>query len=248
MSRPALRSRRRTRAVLSAVLAAGLGGCGDSAQYLPLQPGLSWHYEMERTTMDGTRVQKLFLRTLPGRARYASADGAGEVEAVARQSLDGSEELLARTAEGVVRLGGRHRDDSEPVLTSAPRLLLPHAPEVGMRWTTPTRTQVLEKTGPPQETLYKILVELPMTYEILSVDDTVSVPAGRFEGCIRVRGTASTHASVGNYIGSTDILIESTDWYAPGIGLVKSERRETTTSSALDAGRSVMELVEVTGG
>lgn len=220
-----------------------LGGCDrdQAAEYLPLEPWVWWHYRIERTTMDGTRLQKFFLRNLPAR----DVDGRS---VVVRQSMDGAELLLSLTSEGVARIGVRRPEEDAPRLDPSPRLVLPSSLEVGRQWRALTRTTVLEKTGPPQETLYRIAIELPMDYVIESLEDTVSVPAGRFAGCVRVRGRAATNAAVGNYIGTADIRVESTDWYAPGVGLVKSERKETTSSPALDAGRYVMELVEIKRG
>jgi hypothetical protein len=49
-------------------------------------------------------------------------------------------------------------------------------------------------------------------------------------------------ADVGNYIGRTTIEVRTTDWFAPAVGLVLSERVERTGASALDFGRVTLTL------
>lgn len=209
---------------------------GARVSYYPLDPGLWWHYRITRTTMDGTAVQTHIVRNLHAR----TVQGA---EMVPRETPDGVEVLYQANERGVFRTGVRAIDSDTDHVDAVPRLVLPANPVPGTTWRATTRTAVLEKTGPPQETLYRILVEMPMQYVVENADDVVDVPAGRYERCLRVRGRASTNASVGNYIGTTTVTIESLDWFAPGVGLVRSERVESTSNQALDAGRYAMELV-----
>ena len=71
---------------------------------------------------------------------------------------------------------------------------------------------------------------------------SVVVPAGRFDECLLVSGHGTTTADVGNYLGRTEIKVSTEDWFAPGVGLVKSIRTELTSSDALNFGRLSMEL------
>jgi hypothetical protein len=52
----------------------------------------------------------------------------------------------------------------------------------------------------------------------------------------------SEFKDAGNYIGRTIVRVNETSWYAPGVGLVKSIREETTESQALDKGQLIIEL------
>ena len=63
------------------------------------------------------------------------------------------------------------------------------------------------------------------------MDDTVSVAAGTFRHCLRVRSRGSLFAgkTLQQFMGINDIDIDQTEWYAPGVGLVKTVRREFTT-------------------
>jgi hypothetical protein len=63
-------------------------------------------------------------------------------------------------------------------------------------------------------------------HRALPQPDSVEVPAGRFEGCVRVETTAihSATATDGTWVGPSVVYYYS-DWYAPGVGLVRTEQR-----------------------
>lgn len=227
-----------TLSLAAAVGALVLAGAEQPPDYFPLDAGRQWHYRVLRTTMDGATGQVHVVRNVPGRVD----DGR---TVVARVSSDGSRHYFARADDGVHWMGSRRRDGSgEP--RPAPMLALPLPARPGVRWQTAGRTLVLEKTGPPQETLYRLDVEVPMTYTVVSTTDDITVPAGRYTGCLRVEGRGVGNANVRNYLGNTRVEVETVDWYAPGVGLVRAERRERTDKAALDAGDLRLELVEMT--
>ena len=49
-------------------------------------------------------------------------------------------------------------------------------------------------------------------------------------------------------MGLTLVNVEQTNWYFPGVGLVKMERLETTQSAALDKGTLSIELTRFESG
>jgi hypothetical protein len=72
--------------------------------------------------------------------------------------------------------------------------------------------------------------------------DMVKVPAGAFENCMRVVMSGNAFVDAGNYVGKTIVRVTETNWYAPGVGLVKSVREESTKHRALDKGGIILEL------
>lgn len=60
--------------------------------------------------------------------------------------------------------------------------------------------------------------------------------------------SGSVFKNAGDYIGLTLINVEQTSWYAPGVGLVKIERLETTQRKVLDKGSLLIELAEFQSG
>jgi hypothetical protein len=75
-------------------------------------------------------------------------------------------------------------------------------------------------------------------YEIAAVGETVSTPAGRFEGCVRVRG--HNRAEPG-----TDHVLEIT--YAPRVGPVRIETYAVVGAAVTPQVRAVLERFELEG-
>jgi len=75
-------------------------------------------------------------------------------------------------------------------------------------------------------------------YEIAAVGETVSTPAGRFDGCVRVR--AHNRAAPG-----TDHVLEIT--YAPHVGPIRIETFAVVGEAATPQIRAVLETYRVDG-
>jgi hypothetical protein len=219
------------RLMLLLVLAAA---CGDGQpEYFPLNADWLWEYRVVLTTKEGSREQRHLLRNLP-------AESWPEGKVVPRQSGDGGRQHYLLTAGGIDHLRQSFAGGQRSVVTE--RVLgLPWQP--GASWQANTTTVALVRFGPPQRTyIFRVTQQVPMTYRIETIDDQVTVPAGNFNRCLRVYGRGKINADVGNFVGRTTLTVESWDWYAPGVGLVKSKRRETTTSAVLRFGELIMEL------
>ena len=213
-----------------------LAGCGDSeVDYFPLDSDRYWQYRIERTTMDGTVTQKYLLEALP-------AQILDEIEVVAKRTVDGHQYFYRRDELGVHRIARKLRDQAEIEADTPAVLVLPSKLEVGVSWQERSVTSVLENSGPPWETLFRLIHPITLTYTVESVDDDVAVKAGEFRHCLRIVANGKATADVGNYVGKTDIQVHNIDWYAPNVGLVRSERRETSSSTPLGAGSISLEL------
>ena len=81
-----------------------------------------------------------------------------------------------------------------------------------------------------------------MQFQVAGLDAAVSVPAGNFKNCLKISGFGETNVDVGNYIGRTVITVQVERWYAKGVGLIKSVRKETTTADAINLGTLTLEL------
>lgn len=237
MSHQATMTRCRVRVVLVTLLAA-LGGCDNGpADYFPLDPDRYWQYDVVRTTMDGANKQKYLIETRPAR------EWNGHPVQV-RQTVDGHLFFYREHADGINRVARKLRAEAAAIATDPTLLVLPRAPVVGARWRQASHTAVLENTGPPWETLFRITQPVDLDFTIASTSDTVRVGAGEFSDCLRVVGNGRFSTDVGNYIGRAEISVSVTEWYAPNVGLVRSERVETTDAEALNHGSIVMELAD----
>jgi len=211
-------------------------GCTETQMtYFPLEAGRHWQYRIEKTTMDGKITQKYLLET----TEPQQWDG---VVVSAKQTLDGHQYFFRADDQGVKRIAYRPKD-AQKIQPQIPTLrILPADIRVGSAWQQPIKTSALESSGPPWESRFRVDAAVPMDYVIESIDDVVRVSAGEFKGCVRVFGSGETTTSVGSYIGQITIRVEVTRWYAPNLGLVRSQRIEHSDAAPLDSGMIEMEL------
>lgn len=215
-----------------------LSACSNEAQgarFFPLVPGQAWQYRVERTTMDGQAEMRHAVTTL------SPPYGDSRISAI-RETLGGQRYLYEVDDMGIFRVGEHVQEEAAGDAARYRHLILPHVLESNSTWQTTTRTSVLESGGPPWESLFRIDVAVEMDYMVESLDADISTPAGRFERCLVVSGHGKTSADVGNYIGRTSIEVHSREWFAPGVGLVRMERQESTGASALNTGSLMMVL------
>jgi len=219
--------------ILVVAIAAGCDTGGKD--FFPLEDKRYWQYTIERTTMDGAKTQKYLLESLPARAWNGQ-------RVLAKRTVDGHQYFYAVDDTWVKRVARQMRGDEAVTATIPALIVLPGTPQVGDSWQRSTVTAVLENTGPPWETLFRVAKPLTLDYTVASVTDTVRVAAGEFQDCVRTVGHGQVNADVGNYIGRARITVQVSEWYAPNVGLVRSERIETTDADVLNHGSIVMEL------
>ena len=226
---------------LLACVALALSACGGRTDdYYPLAKGWSWAYSVNiKTTKSSAR-----------KFRYV-------VENVGQGKLDGQDVYIQRGANGARRYYrddksgvlwvGETMPDEAPRVFSTPKIVLPSpAATSSPPWSNAEYTTALEGFGPPKGPLHiDISEKLDVRYVVESVDDEVVVPAGRFPHCLRIRGEGETQADIVKPVGRITIHAISTRWFAPGVGLVKARREETTSGSTIPAGEWQMELVEL---
>jgi hypothetical protein len=218
------------------VAVAALAGCGEpDPGYFPLDAGRRWEFAINIHTMAGPKQQKLIIENLGRRW----IDG----EEVTQRRVGTGNSYFFRADDTGVTLVAESTDGNATRRLDVPRTVIGYPASTGTSWTGTTRTVVLEKITPPEGSLTRIEETLDMRYVIEATDDVVTVPAGRFEGCLRIKGTATSSRNIGFYIGSTDIRVESTDWYAPGVGLIKAERNESTSEPTFPQGGYTLELI-----
>jgi hypothetical protein len=213
-----------------------ISGCAEQdTGYFPLTEGYSWRYHMQLTNMEGTEQQKYYVSSMAARLID------NEITYI-QHSLTGTEVLFHQSDVGISRVGFLIADGPSKKKVMDEHLILPSKLEEGTEWESVAETKLLTKDGPGRGNNMQIVAKVPLENRIESVNDVVKVPAGKFERCIRIHTKGFTFHKGGYLIGRTLVEIEQTDWYAPGVGLVKSVLQEKTTSDALSRGELIMEL------
>lgn len=217
-----------------------LGACGaapgDDALF-PLAAGRSWTYRVSTVIDDAESTQNETL-VLANRGTD-TVDGALSWR---RRSDSGIEYWLRSDATGIYRIASRNPLEREPQLDNPRRYVLQKPYAVGTEWDASTTAYVLaRKNEVPREVRY-VHKAFPMHYRIEALAEKVQTPAGQFEGCMRVAGRAEIRLYVDAMFQWRDIPLVTLEWYCPGVGLVRLERKEPSPTKFMVGGTVTMEL------
>jgi hypothetical protein len=207
--------------VAVAALAAAAGGCtrarGGLAYYFPLKSGMVWTFRFSGST--GATGELATTNQAPRQVFGFNA--------TPQRNTGGDKtyiEFYADDGQGIRHVAIDESDGLESRLNDHSYVIkLPIA--AGTSWREMDRTF--------DGTVYDA------STRIESVNDSVSVPAGTFSGCIRIRSTglASTakgtarapglNSGVRLVAGGEDVSVEDYYWLAPGVGPVKATHQES---------------------
>jgi hypothetical protein len=220
-------------------LAGVLASCGgDPAPALfPLGPGWAWTYRVTTALENNTDTREsLTLRTLA----HEVLDGQRTFR---RRSDSGVDYWLRVDETGIYRVASKSDIDPDPRRDPAPRYVLKMPIAVGTQWQASTTAYVLQRRSDFPREIRHTHPNVPMTYRIDAMGESVATPAGRFDGCVRVRGYGVVHIYADAVVGWRDMPLTTMEWYCPGVGLVKLERDEPARSTYLLGGHVTMELL-----
>jgi len=181
----------------------------NDASYYPLSAGMNWEYELTNTANPDQPVRLRVVNS--GRQRVGTWNAAVQrleaPGAIGFRYVFSDGELIALVAE-------QNPGKSEPSLLEKPSPILRLPVEVGKSWESETTS-----------TAFAPGVKLPVTATIESVGDHADSGIGSFENCVRVSSQGKVR--IAGDLGSVEVRIDSKLWYAPGVGLVHLERRES---------------------
>ncbi len=235
-------SMQRVATTLLSLLPALLAACSEpptqrEESYFPLQPGMRWTYRVT-TEVAGRQESRQFSEI------NASSESLDGIPHAVRLTGDGTRYYLRQVDGGIYRHAKRTLVELEPRLDEDPRWVLKRPYQVGTGWNSLTYPYVLRRISPYEESLSRGSA-LKMAYQITQLDALAEVPAGRFEHCLLVEGEAQLTLYADGREGYKEILINTREWYAPGVGLVKLVREEPMQGGVFVGGRMLFELVEL---
>jgi hypothetical protein len=224
------------------VLLAGCGKPAVEASLFPLEPGRRWVYDVKSEWENSTTERETRTITTEGEDRLP--DGAGGGTAWRRRSADGVDWWLRVDDGGVYRVATKSDIEEEPKADGAKRYVLKAPIAVGTGWQATTTAYLLRRRQEFPPEIRHSHPAVVMTYAIEALDDKVSVRAGSFERCVRVRGQAVLKLFADPVVGWRELPLTTTEWYCHGPGLVKVERKEPANSTFLVGGTQTLELIE----
>jgi hypothetical protein len=153
-----------------------------------------------------------------------------------RRSESGIEYYLQWKQAGWMRVASRLDTEERAVADEPEFLVMPAKPDLSSEWTSPTVPYLLRRMAEfPRELKYRS--KAMMHWHIESLDESVTVPAGEFQHCLRIQGEAYLRLFVDPARGYIEQPLLSTEWYCPQIGLVRFDRDESVDSGFLSGGR-----------
>jgi hypothetical protein len=178
-------------AIVSILAAVLLTGCKSTLKtYYPLKQNATYHFEASGG--DALVPRFVDVTILPSR------DLKGRRVTPRRNTFTGLPSnmvFLAEDENGISIVGIQNINSDEPTIFSTPSYVIKTPILLGASWESPS---------------WKATIE--------SVSDDVTVPAGSFSKCVRIKRTTATG-------GNT---VETTSWYAPEVGTVKDIRKTIT--------------------
>lgn len=223
-------------ALVGSLLASpGLRAADDAGISLfPTTPGRWWYYATQVKVKDEPRHQRLFIANVAfdGRNLLQRRQGAWDhLYAVGDEAVEHQAYLYRQG-------GGKQAREAEAVL-------LPVPPKQGSSWQFKTRLRLIEsRTFAAEDRLANRYLPVDMTANIAADDAVVQVPAGRYDDCVRVEATGKTIVPADRGNLEVEVTVTQTEWYAPGVGLVKTQRVEQADSQFLRNGEYLQELLE----
>lgn len=234
----------RSRALLPCALVlcltlSALAGCKPRADhYYPLDAPRWWHYVVRDTVLDEHREHRYLMQN-------AGLAPGMDNSVYLQTAQTGSADYLRHHGAGVERIASLRPGMRGPQPDNPPRVILPDPLAPGARWQTRSTIALAEsRTFEPRDRIIPRHLPVAVDKQVVATDAEVEVPAGHFDHCLLVEGQGLATVPTDRGNGTASIAVEVHEWYAPGVGLVKLERRESSDSTFLKTGQQQWELLD----
>lgn len=222
------------------MLVLALAGCklgGQNANYFPLGSAWTWQY---RITFDIKNIGK--ERTAMVVANRPSLTVENQ-KVFPRMYQDGHRYYYVAQDDGILLVADR-ASGGQTKEADAEQYVLKYPLAPGTSWPVGSQTYLLRRQlfSPTAVIMVPITAPIEVTYTIELKVDVVRVPAGTFRDCLRIHGTAASVRDLGERIGNAEVRVDTTEWFAPGVGLVKMVRKEDLHPESFASGSMAIEL------
>lgn len=225
----------RLAAFCAALLILPTAACDDrTAAYYPLEAGWDFVYRTE-VDAEGTAAE-----TYRASATNLAPRRIGNIAATPQLHQDGWI-LFFTGSDAGVRLVGYQKPGEAAIIEIPEHFILKYPLEPGTKWRAAGRTVLLTERFLYSKAL-PIHIGIDLDYTVEDVGTDVRVPAGRFSNCVKITGTGHTTVNTADNQRILNVDVEVTEWYAPGVGLVKATRAERAGEERAGNARMVTEL------
>lgn len=206
-----------------------LSGCSESTEtYYPLKEGRTWEYQMSAGSMlGGGGTEKVIVTNFAPRELKGKKVTPQKVDAGGQSYFT----FISEDAEGIYEFATQPPGAVDPEIKTNPNYFLKYPIKVGTSWDDKMETSLLMEKVP---VMLKSVIE--------SIDEVVTVPAGTFKGCVKVKSMGTTKKNLGAFMGAATINVENYSWYAPGIGNIKSITKENSNHLMVGSGELTLQL------
>lgn len=207
--------------------------------FFPLKSGKYWNYDVEiLPNIEDKVFYKKNSFSLPKVSLKLNDKILNNIYPILRE--DNSIYYYSKNVNGVYREAIQFNNNSSIISESKRKLVLKYPIKVGNKWSSQSKTFLILRRYPYFD--YRATTDFKINYEIKSVNETIKVPAGKFNNCIRLEGKGNATFIGDREIGLIKISINTTEWFAPGVGLIKTIRNEETDSDLFGKSKMVQVL------
>ena len=184
---------------------------------------------MSETVLDEEREMRFVASNLgwaPGHANTAAV----------QLSQIGSRKIFMQTDIGIEQIVANTGPTASPEQQPQNRLIIPS--DYDTHWSVSSTLGVVEsRTFARQDRVRIRRFPVQLDKVVGATDELVETPAGTFANCVRIDGNGqrSVRTDRGNSVA--EVYVQTREWYAPNVGLIKLEREETSDSTFLKPGR-----------
>ncbi len=199
------------------------------SEYFPLGEKIKWEYLIQNKSINDQGLSKSIV------AQLASIQ-VNDTNYFPYRYANGETLYYSKNKTGI--LFSSRLDQNGQVFMEYPM-------ELNRNWTSDTRIELLNsrhESFSGDESFISQDEEILLDNQIVSFDETITVPAVSFINSMRIESTATATVKKRTR-GIERVLIEQTQWYARGIGLVKRMRKEYSVPDKYKA-EQVTELIK----
>ncbi len=181
-------------------------GCSKGGEsYYPLKEGITWEYHTSFRS-EGTYVAEKSETKKVVITNFAQRELKGKTVTPQKMDIEGRILFcfIIEDSNGIYTFALQPSGAVEPVIAPFPAYKIKYPIKVGTTW----------------DAGIKLTIE--------SIDEVVTVSAGTFKGCVKIKGIGAIKKDFGDPIGVANIRSEIYDWYAPGVGLIKEIIKDTS--------------------